>query len=529
MCEDIEPVLEGSQVVIAMDGEAAKSHSQTGRTTQVGWLAIGSGVSQLSMTLLVVVLARILGRSEYGTYRQLLLVIAMLSPLFTLALPASILYFLAKEPSLSERRRFVGQTFLLLLVAGVAMGLVLLLVASLISGYFSNPDITPYLRILALYPILLLPSRCFAPAMIVLGQSRVSAVLLALEGCSKAGILLCVVLVGGKLTAAVWGLVASAGLNFAVGSMVTARYLGTEGAFKLDTNRCVSQLVYSVPLGVAAIVSAWGLRVDQLLVSSFYDPATFALYAVGATEVPFVSLLQASINSVVLPEMTALLSAGKKGDAVLLWKKVFDRSALVTFSSFFFLLLVSESLVVGLFSAEYTRSVPIFRIYLAMMPLRVMTFGLLLRATGRTVYDLWGSVIFLLINVGLGVVLVKVVGVTGPAWSTILAFTILVSYLTAITTRKLRWSLLDVFPWRVILFHAAVAGVPFFATIVAWGIVSRYVSPPLIVKTAFLGCIYIIAYLVLLRITSEKRFIFLLSLVTFRWLFGDLRLFRKDG
>ena len=483
----------------------------------------------MSTSLLLIGLARLLEQTEYGTYRQLLLAVAMLSPLFTLALPTSLLYFISQETIPIKRRALLGQTLFLLAVSGLAMGAVLFFCAGFISRYFSNPAVAGHLRVLALYPVLMLPSRGYSPALLAYGYPRLSGSLLALEGILKAGIIVAVVLLGGGLRAITWGLLASPVLVLVTGHAMTLRCVGSARGLHLDAASIARQIRYSLPLGLASIVIAWGLRIDQVLVSTYFGPDIFAIYAVGATEVPFVSLLQASVGTVTLPELTRLLASKQEDSAAQLWERVFDRSALVAFPAFLLILLVSEGLIVGLFSEAYRESVPIFRIYLSMMPLRVMTFGLLLRAAGKTSYDLWGSAASLIVNVCLGLLLLHFVGIWGPACSTVVALVVLIAYLVAKTRSHLHWTLGRILPVKVIAGDLLLAGLPF---LVAWGLdrlLLGSLSVSLLPRAGIVASAYAALYLLFVRVVSKEKFRFLMSLLTFKWLFGDvLRAWRRE-
>jgi O-antigen/teichoic acid export membrane protein len=202
------------------------------------------------------------------------------------------------------------------------------------------------------------------------------------------------------------------------------------------------------------------------MVSRFFDTAAYAVYAVGAIEIPLVGLLQASVNDVLFPEVVRLHRQGQRDALLRVWQTAIARTALVLFPAFFLLMLISRDLIVLLFSAKYQGSVLIFRVYLLLIPLRLTTFGLLLRAAGRTKYDLWGSLCALAANVGLGLLLLNLIGISGPAWATVLSLLVLVAFLLAMTSRHLCFRLRDLLPWKAIGKHALIGLLAYICVIV---------------------------------------------------------------
>lgn len=425
-------------------------------SSQVVWLFVGGAIGQVAAFLLNILLARLLGQAEYGTYRQFLLVHGLLAPVFTIALPASTLYFIAHEDTSEGRRRFVTQTVLLLGLLGMIASGGMLLGAGMFSRAFSNPKLYPYLRYGALYTVFMMSASFLVPTMVAIGKARVSALYSAAAAGTKLVAVLVAAFLCRTLLAVTIALVSSAFFDMILSLWLTKHFLGFSRVTRVRFSDYRAQLSYAVPLGLASVVSMWGIRSDHFLVSAFFGPAIYAIYVIGATEVPFGRLLQSNVNSVLLPEITRMYERGDRNGIIELWRKGIDRTALVMMPLFFLLMLTSEHLIPLLFSEKYSASVVIFRIYLLMIPARLITFGLLLRAAGKTKYDLWGSCIALAVNVGLGYILLRCIGFSGPAWATVLSLFLLISYLMVMTRRYLRFSFRDLLPIRILGKHVLI-------------------------------------------------------------------------
>ena len=70
-------------------------------------------------------LARVRTLSENGTYAQLTIIITLASSVIMLGLPNSINYFLAKQNTIEEKRKFLSVFYTAATILSVVMGIVL--------------------------------------------------------------------------------------------------------------------------------------------------------------------------------------------------------------------------------------------------------------------------------------------------------------------------------------------------------------------------------------------------------------------
>ena len=97
-------------------------------------------------------LSRFRTLEEYGTYSQILIVINLVTSLFTLGLPNSTNYFLARAENLQERKQFLSVYYSLNTILCFGMGIVLVCSVPLIVSYFNNPLIRSFIYVLTLLP-----------------------------------------------------------------------------------------------------------------------------------------------------------------------------------------------------------------------------------------------------------------------------------------------------------------------------------------------------------------------------------------
>jgi O-antigen/teichoic acid export membrane protein len=147
-----------------------------------------------------------------------------------------------------------------------------------------------------------------------------------------------------------------------------------------------SQLTYAVPLGFAVIVRTFTEYSHNFIVSIEYSASVFAVYSVGCFQFPFVSILTDSIARVVLVRIGELNFERKLGDIASIISMSIRKLWIVFFPIFVIFWLTAEEFIVALFTADYTESVPIFRIFILVLPLSALLVEHLPRGFDRTPY-----------------------------------------------------------------------------------------------------------------------------------------------
>jgi O-antigen/teichoic acid export membrane protein len=140
------------------------------------------------------------------------------------------------------------------------------------------------------------------------------------------------------------------------------------------------QLAYALPFGVAGTL--WTLQTDlhNYFVSHQYGPATYAIYAIGCFQVPLFGILAESVGSVMIPRVSQLQHEQRTREIVLLTARVMRKLAAVYFPTYVFLLVMRHEFIVGLFTARYLESIPVFAVNLALIPLGVFLVDPIMRA-----------------------------------------------------------------------------------------------------------------------------------------------------
>lgn len=471
-------------------------------TTQAGGISLGRGIAALAGLVTAMVLSRILSTSEYGTYRQTWLMFYALAPVFELGITSSVAYLmptLARE----EVKTYLVQNGLLLGASGMLLGLGFLLIGKPLEVLFDNPGLAANLRAFALFPAFMLPFRLTENALIVLGRTTAAGAITGGGAILQSAIILGAVL-GGQTLAGTFQLLSVWAL---------LRWLMAAGAllwllrlYPLDwsLSSLRRQVRFALPLGAAAMVGLIARQIDQVIVSSVFTPAQFAIYANGTYEIPLVSVLALSVTAVLVPAIVRARQAGDDREVKRLWHGAARRLAWLFFPTFMFLMVTAEPLMMLAFSERYVASAGPFRILLFLLPLRIFMPSAFLRALGRgrpiLTTAFWAAGVGLVL--ALVLVRVKPLGLLGPAIAVTVATFWGAAYSIRVGARTMGWSLREYMPWRPL---AAIMGVALLAAFPALltGHLVRAASPPM--RLAATGIVFAITYLVIGQWTGAAR------------------------
>ena len=388
------------------------------RTSKVFALSLGHALTTLVALVSGMVLARVLSKADLATYRQTMLAYDVVLPLLSLGLASGIYYFLPTE---KIRRRGVVLEGLLLM-AGMGLLYALFIAAGgnhLLAKRFSNPAIVATLAYLVPLPLLLLPAKLLSPVLVVQNQvNRLTAF----------NILTSLALATGVIAACLaWRtpdamILVRVGVGVGVG-LASIWMMWTSvprDDWRPQWGHMKAMVAYSLPLAGAAALGTLHIQLDKLIVSSLCAPEEFAVYSNGAIEIPLIGILTGSIAAVIQPDLRRMVAERNLAGALDLFRQSAIKSAALLFPVMMFLLVSAEPFILTLFSSRYSGSVAPFRLYLLILPVRVVQFGALMMVLGLNRVMLYRAFAGLLANLVLSIVLVQKLGYLGAVISTVI-------------------------------------------------------------------------------------------------------------
>jgi O-antigen/teichoic acid export membrane protein len=214
-------------------------------------------------------------------------------------------------------------------------------------------------------------------------------------------------------------------------SMPTITYLLKHGKEIIHTKiyhvegKYLDYLKIGFPLYIATFISVIGANMDKALVSSLTNVSQFAVYSVGAFEIPFFSMISASVSQSIYPQLVKLYRQDTIDEARKLWLKTTLRVTYITYPILLLLMIFAKPLIILIFTDKYVAGVHIFKTFLLMGLWRNGYYGGLISASGKTKWITLYSAMSLASNMALSFILYKMVGLYGIAYGAVLSSTII--------------------------------------------------------------------------------------------------------
>ncbi|HEX5461291.1 MAG TPA: oligosaccharide flippase family protein [Steroidobacteraceae bacterium] len=409
-------------------------------------LIIGNVFKYAVGFVLPMVLVRFLSQYDYGTYQQLSLVATFCTNLMVLGLPTSVYYFYHhRSDRPAGRATLIAQTAVMLLAAGAVTALVVALASPVMSAKMNDPALAQLLPPYALYigmyiagehfTHVLISQNRYVPAMSVeLGETvfRVAALVILLS-------------LGYGLRAIVIMFVVYAALRLVGRTFWLTR--GKDSMLSASRREWFprEQFAYSLPLCAMMGVGVLGGMLDRAIVAVVFTPAMYAIYSVGALEIPLDSVFQASVLNVLRASLPSLVSEGRMDEVVRIWRDSVRKLALIVVPCFVFLQFFARRFIIILFTARYEPSVHVFRIYLLLLPLHALVLSVVPQVFGRTRLNFYAAASGVASNVILSFILLRIMGILGPATALVCS-----SYVTSAVYFIVTMRLLHAGPTRLL-------------------------------------------------------------------------------
>lgn len=426
--------------------EALKTRAKSGLKEKISISILSQGLGSFLVLALSVFLARGISKHAYGTYQQLQMIASTIGLIGVLGMPQALFFYTSK---VKDVRRLVDRTAAICLLSCLCFGVLFLTLRAYVAVWMNNPDIARlgYLAFLLLMSAVLVS--VFEPAFISIGQSNRYYVLnILFSGMMFVTVLLSLFISGNVewilRALVIQGFIASLILfyEFRRATVGDLRYGG-------DTVvRVREQLAYGIPLALAFIVGTIGKQIDRFIISGFFSPAEFAVYTRGAVDIPLIPIIVYSFSTILLPRYIALYDNGQKKEMLKLWGDSIVYVALLNFPAFMLLYCLSGDIIITLYSSSYQGSIPVLRGFLFMLLIQVTSVGGMARVIGKTRIVTYLSCISVVVNVCLGVILVRFFGVMGPVVATVVANTVGILYVLLRLCRELQTSFLLIWPWK---------------------------------------------------------------------------------
>lgn len=358
-------------------------------TYQALWVGIASFNSFALAIVSAAILSRILDKTEYGTYRQIIYVYNTLLLIFTAGLPSVFNYFLPRF-SRAQGKEIVFSISKVLFFAGLLFSVFLFVSSGLIANVLKNPELAKGLKIFSPVPMLLLPTlgidgifTTYRKTIYIAIYSTLTRVLMLVF------IVLPVILFTQNYIYAIYGWIVSSVLI-----LIMAYYFkglpfkGLKGE-KSDL-KFKEILNYSIPLVFASMGGILFRASNQFYISRYYGSEVFAEFSNGFIEIPFVHMITGATAAVLMPIFAkAVHDKEEISKITTLFRSALSKSVVLIYPIVIYMLFFSPEIITIVFSEDYSISARYFSAAIVINFFNVIVFAPLLLSMGKTRFYAW--------------------------------------------------------------------------------------------------------------------------------------------
>jgi O-antigen/teichoic acid export membrane protein len=407
-------------------------------------LTITNSLGTAISIMLAVIGVRYLSRESYAIYLQIMFLLNTSIMVLQFGMPKSIYYFM---PRVNNRRKFVFHTLAVLNFFGLIALLVFLLGKGQVAALLNKQEMTSAIAFLAVFIFLSTNNIVFPSVLLSIGEGKI----LAATRATLSLLLFCFVatplLFSQGLYGVFWGLTIYHFMQYGVTGFIALKK--TDGELsQLKHSECfLEQFKFLIPLGLISLISIFSASIDRFIVSFFMGIENFAIYDRGAIRIPVISSLSITVGAVILPKLVEYYKTGEIEKLLSIWHASIEKVALIIFPCFIFFNIFAREIITLLYTDRFGGSVIIFRIYLFVLLPTVAIYGNIFNAANRNRLFLWITIIIASVQAPLCVLLVKLYGNAGPAFSTAIVY--LLNFVITLVTIKhiLGIRIKEVFPW----------------------------------------------------------------------------------
>ena len=425
------------------------ANKQISLKTEASFLTVSKMVNLIITMATSMLLSRFRSLEEYGTFSELSLVLNLLTTFCLLGIPNAINYFLPRVDSDTEREKFLNTFFSLNTIFSVIAGVVMVAAMPIMVWYFKNHGIYGFYYFAIIMPWAKITIQERANLLVASHKTKTLVIQTLLNSIFLLGIIVLTQLIHQSFQFYMY-LYVIVEVLFGVLVYIEAAKISGKIRFHIDKVLCKQILAFAIPIGLSDMVSTISREVDKLMIGGFLDTESLAIYTNAAKEISL-TVISTSFIAVLMPKLSKMVKEERIDEAVETWKDTtsftyifmcFGVAALVTFA---------PQVMTILYSEKYLPGTGVFRIYALILLWRTAYFGTMLSLHGKTKKILFCSIFSMAINIVLNYALYKLIGFSGPAWSTFFSIGIVNILQLKFTSNIIGISISKLFPWLDLL------------------------------------------------------------------------------
>ncbi len=231
------------------------------------------------------------------------------------------------------------------------------------------------------------------------------------------------------------------------------------GEAKLDNDILNKILLFIAPLCLHMLLGSGMEYVDGFLVARYFEEEQFAIFRYGARELPFVSILIGALAATMIP-----LAVENEKEARSQIKQQIRRLSYWMYPLTILLMILSPYLFPLVYNDSFQPSAYIFNSYLLIISSRILLPQVFLYSRQHTHILVVSAFFELLLNLGLSLWLLKIYGLLGIAYATVIAYLFNKILLLVYIWKRLDININEYLDWRMYIVCNGILTVVFWWT-----------------------------------------------------------------
>ena len=381
---------------------------------------------------LEMLLARVLGAGDYGSYALGYGLAIIASELSMLGLSSGIVRFGALYKGVDDIKRVKGtlnSSLLISTLSSIAAGGILFLLSTIVSDKFDMPKLVNVLRIFAFafpfYVITVMAGRAAGAFQAIKCQAAITNICRPLANLIIVSIIF---LFGFKLLGAVYGFMISSAISAFFGLYLIKRIF-PDFVSELKPSYEVTKLLrFSLPVLFVGFSNVLLGYTDRIMLGYFKASSELGVYSAAAVLSQQAGLITFSFGYIFCPIISDLYHRNEIRDLDRLYKTVTRWIVSINLVVLLLLILFSKQ-IMGIFGPEFTSGwlvlVILSSVHLIGYSSGGALVGYLLRMSGKQDIEFVNSIILLVLNIALNLWLIPRYGILGAAMATGTSFALI--------------------------------------------------------------------------------------------------------
>lgn len=392
---------------------------------RIGLTGVVQAIVSLKGLIILPILTKTLGASDYGIWTQILVTISLLLPSISLGLGPAMVRFLSVKG-----KREIGQGVLTILSVILPISLIAALVVFLLSDFLAvtllgQESVDTAIKVASLLLTLEALNTMALASFRIFGQIKRYAAIILAQSALEIGLIAFFVLSGQGLVGAIIALSATRGFFLLIMLYLIFSHAGF--AFP-DYSILRPYLVYGLPLIPAIIFTLIIFSSDRYVVGFFMGETSVGIYSAAYSIGNILLMLPENFVYILSPTIFSLYDRGRASEVKTYLSYSWKYFLMLSIPSVFGLSILAEPLLNSLTTAEFTLE---GRFIIPLVAAGTVFFG---------VYMIFGEVVRLskririfpivlgaaaVLNLGLNILLVPHWGIIAAAITTLVAYVML--------------------------------------------------------------------------------------------------------